>query len=95
MSVLLRTEDVSLVYTDGSRTSWAVRDVTVEIPTRKFVGIMGPSGSGKSSLLYMLSGLKPASRGDVVYGEERYSRMSAAQLIDLRRRKFGFVFQQP
>jgi putative ABC transport system ATP-binding protein len=95
MSALLSTENVSLVYRDGTRTSWAVRDVSVEIAGRGFVGIMGPSGSGKSSLLYLLSGLKRPSSGDVVHAGRHYSRLSSRDMIDLRRHKFGFVFQQP
>jgi putative ABC transport system ATP-binding protein len=95
MGSLLTTESVSLVYHDGSRSSWAVREVSVEIPDRRFVGIMGPSGSGKSSLLYLLSGLKRASSGDVVHNGKAYSGLKPRDLIDLRRRRFGFVFQQP
>jgi putative ABC transport system ATP-binding protein len=95
MPSLLTTDCVSLVYHDGSRSSWAVRDVSIEIPDRKFVGIMGPSGSGKSSLLYLLSGLKRASSGDVVHNGDAYSRLNRGELIDLRRQRFGFVFQQP
>jgi putative ABC transport system ATP-binding protein len=95
MSTLLSTENVSLVYRDGQKRSWAVRDVSVEIVARGFVGIMGPSGSGKSSLLYLLSGLKRASSGDVCHAGQLYSRLSSRDLIDLRRHKFGFVFQQP
>jgi len=95
MTSLLTTESVSLVYHDGNKTSWAVREVTVEIPDRKFVGIMGPSGSGKSSLLYLLSGLKPASSGDVVHRGDKFSKLKKHEMIDLRRQRFGFVFQQP
>ena len=55
---LLSTDNISLVYDDGERSTHALRDVSIEFPDRQFVGIMGPSGSGKSSLLYILSGLK-------------------------------------
>ena len=95
MTSLLTTDAVSLVYHDGSKTSWAVREVTVGIPDRQFVGIMGPSGSGKSSLLYLLSGLKQASSGDVLHRGTAFSRLKTNDLIDLRRQRFGFVFQQP
>ena len=95
MPSLLTTDCVSLVYHDGSRSSWAVREVSIEIPDKQFVGIMGPSGSGKSSLLYLLSGLKRASSGDVVHNGTAYSRLAKHELLDLRRQRFGFVFQQP
>jgi len=67
----------------------------VEIPDRKFVGIMGPSGSGKSSLLYLMSGLKTASSGDVVHCGTSFKSLKVNELVDLRRQRFGFVFQQP
>ncbi len=62
---LLSTENISLIYDDGARRTYALRDVSIAIPNRRFVGIMGPSGSGKSSLLYILSGLKRPTEGDV------------------------------
>lgn len=92
---LLSTQNISLVYDDGARRTYALRDVSLEIPNRRFVGIMGPSGSGKSSLLYILSGLKRPTEGDVRLAEWAYGAHSDHDLIDLRRRRFGFVFQQP
>lgn len=67
----------------------------MEIPHREFVGIMGPSGSGKSSLLYVLSGLKRPTSGEVFFKEENLGALRDAQVTELRRQKFGFVFQQP
>ena len=92
---ILSTEGISLVYEDGARRTYALRDVSIQIPNRRFVGIMGPSGSGKSSLLYILSGLKRPTSGDVHIGDYRFGGHSDLDLIDLRRQRFGFVFQQP
>jgi putative ABC transport system ATP-binding protein len=92
---LLTTDHISLVYDDGSRRTYALRDVSIAIPDRQFVGIMGPSGSGKSSLLYLLSGLKRPTEGDIALGDYRYGAHTDNDLIDLRRQRFGFVFQQP
>ncbi len=92
---LISTENISLVYDDGERRTYALQDVSIDIPDRQFVGIMGPSGSGKSSLLYVLSGLKRPTSGDVCLGDYGYRAHSDQELIALRRRRFGFVFQQP
>lgn len=92
---LLSTDKISLVYNDGGRRTFALREVSIQIPDRQFVGIMGPSGSGKSSLLYILSGLKRPTAGDVHLQEWAYGSHTEHDLIDLRRRRFGFVFQQP
>ena len=91
----LRARSVSLAYFDGDTTSFAVENVSLDIPSRGFVGIMGPSGSGKSSLLYLLSGLKRASAGEIEIDGAPYSRLSERELTHLRRIRFGFVFQQP
>ena len=93
---ILSTDRIELLYEDGDRKTYALREVTVDIPDRQFVGIMGPSGSGKSSLLYVLSGLKRPTAGDVSLEDKtRYSSLSETNLVDLRRSRFGFVFQQP
>jgi len=91
----LRTEGVSLSYGDGDQITYAVREVSVAFPERGFYGIMGPSGSGKSSLLYLLSGLKQPTAGDVFYGAQRLTGLNAPERARMRRERFGFVFQQP
>lgn len=91
----LSTERVSLSYFDGDRTTYAVKEVTTSFPEHGFFGIMGPSGSGKSSLLYLLSGLKTPTSGEVCFHGVALSLMSEARRIRLRRERFGFVFQQP
>ena len=91
----LSCEKVALAYRDGERTTYALRDVSLSLPPKKFYGIMGPSGSGKSSLLYLLSGLKRPTSGQVKLGETCLSSLPDAELMRLRRTRFGFVFQQP
>ena len=92
----LACEGASLAYVDGSkRTTFALRDVTVNLEPCRFYGIMGPSGSGKSSLLYILAGLKQPTEGTARFGDFRYRERPETEVTALRREKFGFVFQQP
>jgi putative ABC transport system ATP-binding protein len=56
---------------------------------------MGPSGSGKSSLLYVLSGLKRPTSGSARFGDFVYNQSPEQAVTRLRRERFGFVFQQP
>jgi putative ABC transport system ATP-binding protein len=91
----LSLENASLSYRDGDKETFAVREVTLTLSPGQVYGIMGPSGSGKSSLLYLLSGLKPVSGGVARSGEHVYKDLPEAQVLALRRKKFGFVFQQP
>jgi len=69
--------------------------VSVDIGAGEFVAIMGPSGSGKTTLLFALSGMDGVDSGSVVFDGEELSRLSDDALADVRRKKMGFVFQQP
>ena len=91
---MLAGEHLTLTYQDGETTVDAVRDVSISIEDHQFVGILGPSGSGKSSLLYLLSGLRQASSGEIYLDDRAYGKMPANERVALRRTEFGFVFQQ-
>lgn len=91
----LTVDALTLTYTSPRSTTYAVRGISLSIRSRDFAGIVGPSGSGKSSLLYMMSGLKTATSGRVAFGEVEYSQSSADQKLDFRRSHFGFIFQSP
>ena len=91
----LRCENLTLTYVTPRSTTYAVRDVSLRIGAQTFAGIVGPSGSGKSSLLYLLAGLKTATGGEVWFGDFHFSHAHANQRLDFRRENFGFIFQQP
>lgn len=91
---MLEARGVSLIYRNGDGVTYAVKKASVTVHKGEFLGLVGPSGSGKSSLLYVLSGLKQASEGDVAFEGESYLSMRNGKLIDLRRKRYGFIFQQ-
>ena len=64
MSVVLRTEGLTRVLS-GDVPVTLVEDITLEIEQGEFVAIMGPSGSGKSSLLYLLGMLDMPTSGKI------------------------------
>lgn len=92
---MIEASHVDLVYRDHGREIFACQDVSLRVEPGEFLGILGPSGSGKSSLLYLLSGLKNPSRGAVTYDGREIVRMGDRERSALRLREFGFVFQQP
>ena len=92
---MIRAENASLVYYDHGREIFACRDISMQVHEGEFVGILGPSGSGKSSLLYLLSGLKDPTMGEVKYLDKTYESLSEGERSQLRLSHFGFVFQQP
>lgn len=70
-----------------------VNGVTLSIDAGQFVAITGPSGSGKSSLLYLLGLLDRPTHGEVSIDGQKTSGLTAMQLSALRLEKLGFVFQ--
>jgi lipoprotein-releasing system ATP-binding protein len=70
-----------------------VEDVSVSIEHGEFVCVMGPSGSGKSSLLYLLGLLDVPTAGRVLLDGEDTSRYDEDELANRRLEKLGFVFQ--
>jgi putative ABC transport system ATP-binding protein len=92
--MMLQGENLTLTYQDGETTLDAVHDVSIAIEDHQFIGILGPSGSGKSSLLYLLSGLRQATQGEIYFDGRAFGKMSSRERVALRRNEFGFVFQQ-
>lgn len=92
---MIELQNVSLVYDDHGRQIHACREVGLAVAEGEFLGILGPSGSGKSSLLYLMSGLKIPTQGSVLWNGRDGSSLSDAQRAQIRLREFGFVFQYP
>jgi putative ABC transport system ATP-binding protein len=90
---VLSGKDLSLVYRDAANDVRAVDGVSLDVEEGEFVGILGPSGSGKSSLLYLLAGLKSPTSGEVRFGGQSYGGLTQDGLAEFRRANFGFIFQ--
>jgi putative ABC transport system ATP-binding protein len=92
---VIRAEAASLVYHDHGKEVAACREIDLVVQAGEFLGILGPSGSGKSSLLYLLCGLKMPTSGRVLFEGHDLSQLDDAERSRLRLSTFGFVFQQP
>jgi putative ABC transport system ATP-binding protein len=90
---MLAARDVRLTYADAASEVRAVDGVSLEVKEGEFVGILGPSGSGKSSLLYLLAGLKRPTGGQVIFRDLDLAALQADEAASLRRSEFGFIFQ--
>ncbi len=91
---MLHGENLTLKYKDGEGLVEALHDVSFAVDDHQFIGILGPSGSGKSSLLYLLSGLRRPTKGEIYLDDRPFGKMSERERAALRRTEFGFVFQQ-
>lgn len=93
--MLFKIENLNLVYDMGKEVeTYALRNINLSLERNRLVGIMGPSGSGKSSLLYSLAGLKQPSSGTITYNDTKYCELSPSKSTELRKKDFGFIFQR-
>jgi putative ABC transport system ATP-binding protein len=92
-NAIIRTENVSKVYSSGDVATPALRGVTLEIAKGSFTCIVGPSGHGKSTLMHLIGGLDRPTEGLVYLDGAEISRMDNSSLAKLRGDKIGFVFQ--
>ena len=90
---LIQIEGLTKYYEMGGTTVRALDGVSLDIQPRTFTVVMGPSGSGKSSLLYLLGGLDHSTSGKITINEERLDQMDENALALFRRRTMGFIFQ--
>ena len=71
----------------------AVRNVSLEVPRGVFIALVGRSGSGKTSLLNLLSGIDQPTSGTVTFEGRDVSGFTENDMVELRRHHLGFVFQ--
>lgn len=77
----------------SAKKTLALRGANLAVEPGEIVAVMGPSGSGKSTLLHCLAGILKIDSGEVRFDGENIGKMSDKKRNQLRREKFGFVFQ--
>jgi ABC-type lipoprotein export system ATPase subunit len=92
--MIVELKNVSKEYGQNGTRFTAVRDVDFRVASGDFISIVGPSGSGKSSLLHLVGCLDRPTSGSVLVDGVAIERLSDAQLSRVRRDRIGFVFQQ-
>ena len=90
---LIRISGLTKHYQMGGTIVRALDGIDVDIEPHTFTVVMGPSGSGKSSLLYLLGGLDRSTAGQISVSDERLDQMDENALALFRRRTMGFIFQ--
>jgi len=91
---IIETENITLEYRFGETKQTVLNNISFKIFKKDFIAICGPSGSGKSSLLYLLGGLLAPTKGSIKIHNQDLSKLNSHNLAVMRNQTIGFVFQQ-
>ena len=83
----IRLVNLTKIFADKNSEVRAVDNLDITIPSGKLIGLLGPSGCGKSTTLYMIAGLLEPTSGQIFFGDEDVTILSA------EKRGIGLVFQ--
>src|SRR5216110_1312737 len=91
--VVIDIENITKDYVMGEEIVRALRGVSLQIRRNEYLAIMGPRGSGKSTLMNMLGCLDTPTSGRYEFNGKNVSEMDGDELAAIRNREIGFVFQ--
>ena len=94
MSTVLEVKDLCKTYVTDKRQNNVLKNVSFKVDEGEMVAIMGPSASGKSTLLYSVSGMDSATSGTVMFKGKDITKLKKNELSDIRLDEMGFIFQQ-
>ncbi|MFZ0287288.1 MAG: ABC transporter ATP-binding protein [Terriglobales bacterium] len=94
MTAFIEAVELRKTYHVGKIEVQALRGISFRLEKGEFVSVVGPAGSGNSTLFYLLGGLTRADSGHVVVDGDDFAQLSDAERTRLRKRKIGFVFQK-
>ena len=90
---LVQLQNVCKSFTKGDETITPLDDVSLEIHEGEFVSLMGPSGTGKSTLLNLVSGIDRPDSGSIVVDGTEVTKLTRSQLADWRAANLGYIVQ--
>ena len=93
MSALLKVQNVYLSYTSGGNQVKVLQGINLDVNSSESISVMGESGSGKTSLIMLISGLERVSSGSIIFQDRDITKLSEDELAELRRKHIGIVFQ--
>ena len=91
--LVISSRDLYRVFGEGDTAVSAVNGISMDVGQGEFLAVVGRSGSGKTTLLNLLSGLDRPTSGEVTFQGRDLTGLSERDLVELRRRNIGFVFQ--
>jgi len=94
MKILYKLDNINLNYNLNGNDIRVLKNINFEIKKNERVAIIGESGSGKTSLLMLMSGLENPSTGSIIFQNIDLSKVSEEQKTIIRKKKIGLIFQQ-
>ncbi len=94
MNKLYKLDNINLNYNVNGNHIRVLKNINFELKKNERVALIGESGSGKTSLLMLMSGLEKPSTGSIVFENKDFSVISEEQKTAIRKKKIGLVFQQ-
>lgn len=93
-NTILSTKKLCKTFSNEGIQQHILKNLDISIYEGDFTVIMGPSGTGKSTFMYAISGMDRPTLGDIYFGKENIAKYSEDKLALFRRKNCGFVFQQ-
>lgn len=90
---ILRLEEISKKYVYGNEEIEVLKRIDLEVYERDLIAIVGPSGVGKTTLLNIMGTLDKPTSGNVYFYEKKINFKKEEELLEIRKRSIGFVFQ--
>ena len=94
MKSLYKLYNISLNYHVNGSDIKVLKNINFVINKNERVAIIGESGSGKTSLLMLMSGLENPTTGSIFFDNEDFSEISEKKKTQIRKKKIGLIFQQ-
>jgi len=91
---MLEVNGITKIFGEGEARAVALSDVSFKVNDGDYIAVMGPSGSGKSTLLSVIGGLDRPSSGEVIFNGQRIDNLDEDELVNIRRGRIAYVFQQ-
>ena len=94
MKKLYKLENINLNYNVNGNDIRVLKNINFEIKKNERVAIIGESGSGKTSLLMLMSGLEKPTSGKIIFNNVNFSEISEEKKTQIRKKEIGLIFQQ-
>ncbi len=94
MKNLYKLANINLNYHLNGNEIKVLKNINFKINKNERVAIIGESGSGKTSLLMLMSGLEKPTSGSIFFDNENFSKISEKKKTQIRKKKIGLIFQQ-